>query len=144
MENSWFRFFNVTNRLFATIIFWYHVGILLNGRWHSIHYQSVSKIPGVRESCWSRKYSLGTNSNFKVHKILRNLHRRFDRSYIWQIYGGDFANIFGLLRIYELYLPFRLLLKKQACKERQIFTHKKTKIIERYCEKQPGVITSLI
>ena len=101
-----FRFFNVTNRLFATIIFWYHVGILLNGRWHSIHYQSVSKIPGVRESCWSRKYSLGTNSNFKVHKILRNLHRRFDRSYIGQIYRRDFAKFCGLLRIYGVIYIF--------------------------------------
>ena len=37
------------------------------------------------------------------HKILRNLHDRFDRYYIGQIYGGDFAKICGLLRIYELY-----------------------------------------
>ena len=36
------------------------------------------------------------------HKILRNLHRRFDRYYIGQIYGGDFAKICGHLRIYEL------------------------------------------
>ena len=40
----------------------------------------------------------------KVHKILRNLHRRFDRYYIGQIYSGDFAKICGLLRIYELYV----------------------------------------
>ena len=31
------------------------------------------------------------------HKILRNLHRRFD--YIGQIYGEDFAKFCGLLRI---------------------------------------------
>ena len=37
------------------------------------------------------------------HKILRNLHGRFDWHYIEQIYGGDFANFGGLLRIYELY-----------------------------------------
>ena len=37
------------------------------------------------------------------HKILRNLHRRFDRYNIGQVYGGDFAKICGLLRIYELY-----------------------------------------
>ena len=43
------------------------VGILLNGKLHSIHYQSGSKIPAVRESCWSRKYSLRTNSNFTCH-----------------------------------------------------------------------------
>ena len=35
---------------------------------------------------------------------MRNLHRRFDRRYyIGQIYGGDFAKFYGLLRIYELY-----------------------------------------
>ena len=40
------------------------------------------------------------------HKILRNLHRRFDRYYIGQIYSGDFAKLCGLLRIYELfYVP---------------------------------------
>ena len=34
---------------------------------------------------------------------MRNLHRRFDRYYIGQIYGGDFAKICDLLRVYELY-----------------------------------------
>ena len=33
------------------------------------------------------------------HKILRNPHRY----YVGQIYGGDFAKICSLLRIYELY-----------------------------------------
>ena len=37
------------------------------------------------------------------HEILRNLHRRFDRYYLVQIYGGDFEKNCGLLRIYELY-----------------------------------------
>ena len=47
--------------------------------------------------------------DFKVHifweghKILRNLHRRFDWHYIGQIYVGDFAKFCGLLRIYEFY-----------------------------------------
>ena len=36
------------------------------------------------------------------HKILRYLHCRFDLYYTGQIYGGDFAKICGLLRIYEL------------------------------------------
>ena len=36
------------------------------------------------------------------HKILRNIHYRFDRYYIGQIYGGDFTEFCGLLRIYEL------------------------------------------
>ena len=35
---------------------------------------------------------------------MQNLHCRFDRYYIGQIYGGDFAKICGLLRIYELYV----------------------------------------
>ena len=38
------------------------------------------------------------------HKILRNLHCRFDCYYIGQIYGGDFEKFCGFLRIYELYL----------------------------------------
>ena len=38
------------------------------------------------------------------HKILRNLHRRFDWHNIGQIYGGDFAKFCGFLKIYELYL----------------------------------------
>ena len=37
------------------------------------------------------------------HKILRNLHRRFDWHYIRQIYGGDFEKFCDLLRMYELY-----------------------------------------
>ena len=37
------------------------------------------------------------------HKILQNLHHRFDRYNIGQVYGGDFVKIWGLLRIYELY-----------------------------------------
>ena len=36
------------------------------------------------------------------NKILRNLHRRLDRYYIEQIYGGDFEKFWDLLRIYEL------------------------------------------
>ena len=36
------------------------------------------------------------------HKILRNLHRRFDWHYIGQIYSEDFKKFCGLLRIYEL------------------------------------------
>ena len=34
--------------------------------------------------------------------LLRNLHRRFDRYCIRQIYGGDFTKNCGLLIIYEL------------------------------------------
>ena len=34
---------------------------------------------------------------------MQNLHRIFDRYYIEQIFGGDFAKFCGLLRMYELY-----------------------------------------
>jgi hypothetical protein len=34
---------------------------------------------------------------------LGNLHHIVDWHYIGQIYGGDFAKLLGLLRIYELY-----------------------------------------
>ena len=36
------------------------------------------------------------------HKILQNLHRKFDWHYIGQIYSGGFAKFCGLLRICEL------------------------------------------
>ena len=36
------------------------------------------------------------------HKILQNLHCRFDWHYIWKIYGGDFAKFCGLHRKYEI------------------------------------------
>jgi hypothetical protein len=42
---------------------------------------------------------------------LRNLHRRFDRYYIGQLYGGDFARICDLLRIYELYSTTKVMLE---------------------------------
>ena len=43
------------------------------------------------------------------HKILRNLHRRFDPYYIGQIYGGVFSKICGLIRKYELYKMYERL-----------------------------------
>ena len=55
---------------------------------------------------WSRTSSSKVQIFWEGHKILRNLHCRFDRHYIGQIYCGDFAKFCGLLRIYELYLPF--------------------------------------
>ena len=39
------------------------------------------------------KYSVKVHIFWEGHKILKNLHRRFDRYYIGQIYGGDFAKI---------------------------------------------------
>ena len=59
-------------------------------------------------------YSYENIQSFKVHifweahKILQNLHCRFDCHYIGQIYDGDFAKICGLLRIYELYQHFKI------------------------------------
>ena len=61
---------------------------------------------------WNYVYVI-TAFPFKVHifweshKIFRNLHPRFDRYYIGQIYGGDCAKIWSLLRIYELYHPLK-------------------------------------
>ena len=64
------------------------------------------------QSDFSKKILTQTRQTFKVHifweghKFLRNFHRRFDPYYIGQIYGGDFAKICGLLRIYELYKKY--------------------------------------
>ena len=46
-------------------------------------------------------YDAGSTIAFH-YTILYSLYSGFDRYYIGQIYGGDFAKIFGLLRIYEL------------------------------------------
>mgnify|MGYP007048354000 CR=1 FL=1 len=43
---------------------------------------------------------------WKGHKILRNLHLTFDRHYIGQKKGEDFAKFCGLLRIWTL--PWKL------------------------------------
>ena len=43
----------------------------------------------------------------KATIFLRNLHRRFVLCSNGQIYGGDFAKFFGLLRIYE-YMNFKM------------------------------------
>ena len=42
------------------------------------------------------------NVFWEGHKFLRNLHRRFVLCSNCQIYDGDFAKFYGLLRIYEL------------------------------------------
>ena len=57
------------------------------------------------------KYPDKVHLFWEGHKILRNLHRRFDCYYIGQIYGGDFAKFCGLLRIYELYVQTYTVLK---------------------------------
>ena len=46
-------------------------------------------------------WSFKVGTFLEDHKILRNLHRRFDRYSIGQIYGGDFGKFCGLLRIDE-------------------------------------------
>ena len=59
-----------------------------------------------------KKILTQTRQTFKVHifweghTILQNFHYRFDRYYIGQIYGRDFAQICDLLRIYELYKKY--------------------------------------
>ena len=52
-------------------------------------------------------YRVKVHIFWEGHKILQNLHCRFDRYYIGQIYGEDFAKFCGLLIIYELYLYCR-------------------------------------
>ena len=54
------------------------------------------------KSWWMVNYNAFTKVHifWEGHKILRNLHRRFDRYYEGQIYGGDFAKFCGLLIIY--------------------------------------------
>ena len=53
----------------------------------------------------------------KVHifwegrKVLRNLRRRFDWHYIGQIYGGDYAKFWGLIRIYGFIIKKQFLCK---------------------------------
>ena len=47
-------------------------------------------------------YSEKATKFCEISTILRNLPRRFDHYYLGQIYGGDFAKLFGLVRIYEL------------------------------------------
>ena len=49
-----------------------------------------------------KKFKVYIGIFLEGHKILQNLHRRFDWHYIGQIYGGDFAKFCGLLRKYEL------------------------------------------
>ena len=50
-----------------------------------------------------QKWDIKVHIFWDDHKILRNLHRRFDCYYIGKNYRGDFAKFYGLLRIYELY-----------------------------------------
>ena len=52
---------------------------------------------------WFTVWGIKVHIFWEGHKIWRNLHRRFDCYYIGQIFGGDFAKICGLLRMYELY-----------------------------------------
>ena len=48
-------------------------------------------------------YCVKVHIFWEGHTILGNLHHRFDRYYIRQIYGRDFGKFCGLLKIYELY-----------------------------------------
>ena len=72
---------------------------------------SLIKKKGSLHLHWRLKYTwIKTGKEiYKVHifweghKILQNLHRRFEWHYIRQIYGRDFAKFCCILRIYELY-----------------------------------------
>ena len=65
--------------------------------------------------CKSQWYFVKVHIFWEAHKSLWNLHGRFDHYYIRQIYGGDFAKICGLLRIYELYQNCSDLLWEKNC-----------------------------
>ena len=56
---------------------------------------------GIFKTCSYVKFIYYEKATF-----LRSLHRRFVQCSNGQIYGGDFVNFFGLLRIYELYEQF--------------------------------------
>ena len=60
--------------------------------------------------CWFKVHIF-----WKGHKILWNLHHRFDCYNIGQIYCGDFTKISGLLRMYELYVLCK------SCKRETVF-----------------------
>ena len=66
----------------------------------------------------------------KGHKISRNLHGRFDRYYIGQIYGGDFAKNCGLLRICKLYHCAPILDKVHNGKDKHLFRAEILQIIQ--------------
>ena len=54
---------------------------------------------------------------------MRNLNHIFDRYHIGKIYGGDFAKLCSLLRIYELFVSlrqlFQLLLYKKIFESKE-------------------------
>ena len=51
-------------------------------------------------------------------KILRNLHLIFDYSTYSQKKGGDFVKLYGLLKIYELYIVLKIHLQLLFCGQR--------------------------
>ena len=60
-----------------------------------------------RQTCFILALGIWTHKVhifWEDHEILWKLHRRFVLSSAIQIYGGHFATLCGLLRIYELYL----------------------------------------
>ena len=63
-----------------------------------------SNLPKLKVSK-NRDYIIGQKSlkfiySEKATRFLKNLHRRFDRCYKEQIYGGDLAKTCGHLKIY--------------------------------------------
>ena len=56
---------------------------------------------------WNKRLKL-ICTFWEGHKILLNLHRRFVLCSASQIYVGDFAKFCDLLRIYELYVIWRI------------------------------------
>ena len=84
---------------------------------------SYSFSPLYLKYSWLIDYAV-QNIFWEGHKILQNLHCRFDWHYIEKIYGEDFAKFCGLLRIYELYYSFAsLTLRCRSCQLKSIKLH---------------------
>ena len=101
----WFKWSNALtkNDLYICTYIWFHkiatdghvIFIIINNMtWSIILGYTKLDVP-----CDTEKVHIF----WEGQTILRNLHRRFDRYYIGQINGGDFAKNCGLLRIYKLW-----------------------------------------
>ena len=73
----------------------------IEGAWTEIQSKIIWSF---RWTIQRRKHNSKVHIFWEGHKIMRNLHRRFDWHCIGQIYDGDFAKFCGILRIYELYI----------------------------------------
>ena len=108
--------------LYARMVFWMWLSALLRPH-RSVHVLSFRLYPNFIQLSNSNKNSFCSNYTQKYgkvhifwegHKILRNLHRRFDRYYIG-IYGQNFAKLCGVQDTWTL-PPNLKLAKNDFCK----------------------------